>query len=89
MYNKERERWRLYIDESGDHTFNNFTDAGKRYLALLGILFENKMDLKFDNDLKKFKDGIFGKKDKNQIIFNREYIINKRHSFGILREEEI
>ena len=30
-------RYRLYVDESGDHTFHAYADVGRRYLALVGV----------------------------------------------------
>jgi len=33
---EKRTRYRLYIDESGDHTYKLLDDPSHRYLALLG-----------------------------------------------------
>ena len=33
------ERYRLYIDESGDHTWRQLDDPARRYLCLLGCFF--------------------------------------------------
>ena len=32
--------WRLYIDESGDHTYKHLDDPDKRYLGVTGVLFD-------------------------------------------------
>ena len=37
-------RYRLYIDESGDHTYNKLDTVGHRYLALLGVWFRQSDD---------------------------------------------
>ena len=31
--------YRMYVDESGDHTFESLDDDGHRYLALVGDVF--------------------------------------------------
>jgi hypothetical protein len=36
----EKKRFRLYIDESGDHTFTLADDDNHRYLGLLGVWFD-------------------------------------------------
>lgn len=33
-------RYRIYIDESGDHTFHEFEAPDKRYLGLTGVVVE-------------------------------------------------
>jgi hypothetical protein len=33
-------RYRLYVDESGNHTFTLLEDPARRYLALLGVWFQ-------------------------------------------------
>ncbi len=39
-----RQRYRLDIDESGDHTYKKIDDVGHRYLALLGVWFRQGDD---------------------------------------------
>ncbi len=34
-------RLRLYVDESGDHTYRNLEDVGRRYLGLIGVAIES------------------------------------------------
>jgi hypothetical protein len=85
-----KKRYRLYIDESGDHTYKNIDHPSRRYLSLLGVWLEQDIDyINLDTAMKKFKDGIFGQKPDDPIIFHRDDIINKRGSFVILRDEEI
>jgi len=40
----KKPRYRLYIDESGDHTYNLLDDPSHRYLALLGVWFRQADD---------------------------------------------
>ena len=49
-------RYRLYVDESGDHTFNLMEDPAHRYLALLGVWFRQADEyVAFADDLERFK----------------------------------
>ena len=82
-------RYRLYIDESGDHTYNKLDDIGHRYLGLLGVWFRQREDyLSFVHDLEEFKDGLFGERPDNPVILHRTEIINRRGAFGSLCDEE-
>jgi len=48
----KKARYRLYIDESGDHTYNLLDDPSHRYLALLGVWFRLPDDYQdFADDL--------------------------------------
>lgn len=77
---------RLYIDESGDHTFKKLTDPAHRYLSLLGVCFEQSKDYRtFESQLEIFKKEVFGK----SVILHRSKIINKKGPFGKLRDPEI
>lgn len=80
-----RQRYRLYIDESGDHTYRKIEDVGHRYLALLGVWFRQGDDyLAFANDLERFKHDLFGRRLDNPVILHRSDIINRKNAFGIL-----
>jgi hypothetical protein len=37
-------RYRLYVDESGDHAYNRLDEISHRYLALLGVWFRQPDD---------------------------------------------
>ena len=80
-------RYRLYIDESGDHSYNKLDIVGHRYLALLGVWFRQSDDyLPFARELDRFRDKLFGERPDNPVILHRSDIINRRGPFGILRE---
>src|SRR6266849_7286217 len=82
-------RYRLYIDESGDHTYKKLDDLGHRHLALLGVWFRQREDyLSFVHELQQFKDTLFGERPDNPVILHRTAIINRRGAFGILCDEE-
>lgn len=38
----EKQRCRLYVDESGDHSSCDVSSVGKRYLGLIGVMFRNE-----------------------------------------------
>jgi Protein of unknown function (DUF3800) len=82
-------RWRLYIDESGDHTFRSQVSAqwDKRYLCLLGCCFEwNYYRDEFCVALEKLKTEHFGSDPDDPVILHREDMIAKRGPFSILRD---
>ena len=83
-------RYRLYIDESGDHTYMLLEEISHRYLALLGVWFEQTDDyVAFADDLERFKRGIFGPRPDKPVVLHRSDIINRKSSFGLLCNPEI
>lgn len=83
-------RYRLYIDESGDHTYNLLNEPSHRYLALLGVWFRQADDyVAFADDLDKFKRELFGPRPDKPVILHRSDIINRKGPFGLLREAGI
>ena len=36
-------RYRLYIDESGDHTYQDIEDPARRYLGLIGCFVDGEV----------------------------------------------
>ena len=43
----EKEKYRLYIDESGTHKYSKSTDIKERYLCLLGVIFSSEHNQKY------------------------------------------
>jgi hypothetical protein len=83
-------RYRLYIDEPGDHSYNLLDDPSHRYLALLGVWFRQSDDyVAFSNSLEHFKRGIFEPRPDKPVILHNSDLINRKGSFGLLREAEI
>jgi hypothetical protein len=85
---KPLERYRLYIDESGDHTFNLLDDPSHRYLALLGVWFRQSDYLTFADNLEQFKRSVFGHRPDKPVILHRSEIINRKGPFGLLCKRE-
>lgn len=83
-------RYRLYIDESGDHTYNLMEEISHRYLALLGVWFKQDPEYAvFADVLDKFKRDIFGFRPDKPVILHRSDIINRKGPFGLLRDEAV
>ena len=78
-------RYRLYMDESGDHTCNQLDNVAQRYLGLMGVCFRQSDDyVAFVDDLEKFKRDIFGARPDKPVVLHRSDIINRKGPFGIL-----
>ncbi len=83
-------RYRLYVDESGDHTYKRMNDPSHRYLALLGVWFRHHDQyVDFADDLETFKRRIFGPRPDEPVTLHRSDIINRRGPFGVLCDEAV
>jgi len=80
------ERYRLYIDESGDHVFRHLDKESHRYLCLLGCWFRAEDYRQFHQDLEAFKQRHVPHSPDEPVILHREDIINRRSSFWRLRD---
>ena len=79
------QRYRLYIDESGDHVFRKLDDARHRYLCLLGCWFRNPAYSTFHQDLESLKQTHFPHSPDDPVILHREDIVRRRGPFWRLR----
>lgn len=86
--NTFEERYRLYLDESGDHVFREVTEAQHRYLCLLGCWFKNPAYLTFQKNLEDLKKKHFSYHPDEPVVLHREDIINRRKAFHVLTDEE-
>ncbi len=79
-------RYRLYIDESGDHAFSNRDGDRHRYLGLLGVWFEQSTYyLEFCDQLNALKGAVFERHpDDEPICLHRKDIVERRGVFGRL-----
>jgi hypothetical protein len=83
-------RYRLYIDESGDHAYNLLEEPAHRYLALLGVWLRHGEDYtKFADDLEQLKRDIFGPRPDRPVVLHRSAIINRKGPFGLLRDADL
>jgi len=77
-------RYRLYCDESGDHSYNLLDEISHRYLALLGVWFRHDDYIDFADNLDEFKRDIFGPRPDKPVILHRSDIVNRKGPFGML-----
>lgn len=82
------DRYRLYLDESGDHVYRETGEVAHRYLCLLGCWFQNPDYLQFHAALEQLKERHFHPHPDNPIILHREDMINRRKEFKILQDEQ-
>jgi hypothetical protein len=81
------DRYRLYLDESGDHVYRHMADTPHRFLCLLGCWFRNPDYLTFHDALETLKVKHFQHHPDDPIVLHREEMINARGDFRILRDE--
>lgn len=82
-------RYRLYIDESGDHTFGDLDASAKRYLGILGCFIESEYYRQtFQPDFEKLKQKFFPHSPDDPVILHRREIIDKSGRFWRLRDLE-
>ncbi|HKH49885.1 MAG TPA: DUF3800 domain-containing protein [Thermoanaerobaculia bacterium] len=91
MSQEGERRYRLYIDESGDHTFKLVEDDNHRYLGLLGIWFDVEVPYRtFAQALGSLKAEIFGwHPDDSTLCLHRKDIVERRGIFSRLRNPEL
>lgn len=82
-------RYRLYIDESGDHTYTDLQDQNKRYLCLLGVFVEvETYRSSFYPALEKLKQEHFPHSPDEPVILHRKELANRSGPFGRLKNKE-
>lgn len=80
-------RFRLYVDESGDHTYKNLEDIRRRYLGLIGVAIEFEYYRnEFQPRLEALKQSHFPHDPDEPLILHREDLYNRRHAFGVLAD---
>jgi hypothetical protein len=83
-------RYRLYIDESGDHTFENLDLLPRRYLGILGCFVDSDYYRQtFQLDFEQLKQKFFPHSPDEPLILHRREIIDKSGPFWRLRDTEV
>jgi len=82
-------RYRMYVDESGDHTYaENVDHPTKRYLCLLGVIVEvEAYRTSFHPELEALKQAHFPHSPDDPVVLHRKELVNRRGSFGKLRDQ--
>lgn len=83
---KFEDRYRLYLDESGDHVFRETEELGHRYLCLLGCWFRNPDYLKFHDAIEVLKSEHLPHHPDDPVILHREDMVNARKAFKNFRD---
>ena len=82
--------WRLYIDESGDHTYKHLDDPDKRYLGVTGVLFDKlRYDKEAQPELESIKQRTFRYDPDDPPILTRSHIKNRKHWFYVLQDTSL
>lgn len=82
------DRYRLYLDESGDHVFRALDEPAHRYLCLLGCWFRNPEYARFFDALEGFKFQHLPHHPDEPVVLHREDMINARRAFKGLRDAD-
>jgi len=81
--------YRIYIDESGDHTYHSLDDAAKRYLGLTGCIIEAEYYRTiFHPALETLKQKHFPHDPDEPVILHRREIIDCTGAFWRLRDKD-
>lgn len=80
------DRFRLYLDESGDHVFRDFSLLAHRVLCLLGVWFKTENYVHFQSDLENLKSIHLPHHPDEPVVLHREDMINTRRAFSGLRD---
>ena len=86
---KFEDRYRLYLDESGDHVFRDTEEHAHRYLCLLGCWFRNPDYLKFHEAIEGLKAEYLPHHPDDPVILHREDMVNARKAFKNLRDTAV
>lgn len=83
-------RYRLYVDESGDHTYRRMDDLNNRFLSLTGIMVEQSVYTHdFQPKLEKLKQEHFGYDPDDLVILHREDIKASRGHFKVFLNKKL
>ncbi|MCG8607683.1 hypothetical protein MJD09_22200 [bacterium] len=80
------DRYRLYVDESGDHVFREVYEVSHRFLCLLGCWFKNLDYIVFHDALEQLKKEHLPYHPDDPVVLHREDMLNTRGAFKNLRE---
>jgi hypothetical protein len=80
------ERYRLYLDESGDHVYRRLQEERHRYLCLSGCWFRGDDYRALHAALEAFKQKHLPHNPDEPIVLHREDIVNRRRAFWRLRD---
>jgi hypothetical protein len=80
--------YRLFVDETGDHSSTHTTDIGKRYLGLMGIIMSQRAHETFAVALEEFKKKHLPYNPATPPILHRRDILDATGPFSVLRDDD-
>jgi hypothetical protein len=82
--------FRLYLDESGDHAYSQLQARDKRYLSVVGCVFDLVIYRQvFQPGLEQLKARFFPHDPDEPVILHRKELINKRGPFRVLLDPQV
>ena len=79
--------YRIYIDESGDHSYRGLENLGRRYLGLIGLVFQKaEYDPAIPLELEALKRRHFLVDVDYPLVLHRRDILERRTNFWVLRD---
>ncbi len=84
----EKEKYRLYIDESGTHKYSKSDDIKERYLCLMGIMISAESNQNFISPRWEELRTIFTQDTDFPAVFHYVDVVSGNDGFGKLKEKE-
>ena len=83
-------KFRIYIDEVGNHDLKNVDSPNQRYLSLTGVIFElNYVAKTLFPTIETLKIKYFKSHPDNPTILHRKELVNKKSPFEVLKNIKI
>lgn len=83
-------KYRIYIDEVGNHDLKHVTDPNQRYLSLTGVVFElDYVANELFPRLETLKTKYFKSHPDNPTVLHRKELLNKKSPFEALKDPDI
>jgi len=84
------EKYRIYIDETGNSDLKSSDNPNHRFLSLTGIIISLKYVAEYlHDDFERIKKIYFGSHPDEPVIFHRKEMINYKGVFGILKDDNL
>lgn len=84
------DRYRLYLDESGDHTYADLNNPDRRYLGLTGVAIEAvRYREQMQPALEALKRSVFGDSPDDPVVLVRNKIVHRANAFCKLQDPEL
>ncbi len=83
-------KYRIYIDEVGNHDLKSSNTPGNRYLSLTGVIIDlDHVKTIIHPEMENIKSTFFQSHPDEPLIFHRKEILNAKHPFEALRDNEV